>query len=158
MSKCGYNKSKIFEEAINHCRWKSVLRNLLKTNEFSEDDLRKYSDRTFDEILQDVYKICKGTNGIGMLAIYDITSAICRYNKINIDKVYIVGKGPKRALKLLDLKAKSKRLGEIKLSYVEIAEVLKAFKEKSYNMDSKIEKSKNGDDYESYICNWQKDK
>ena len=59
-----------------------------------------------------------------MLTIYDITSAICRYNKINIEKIYIIGKGPKRAIRLLGVKAKSQKIENIKLNYVEIPEIL----------------------------------
>jgi len=93
-----------------------------------------------------------------MLTIYDITSAICRYNKINIEKIYIIGKGPKRAIRLLDIKAKSQKIENITLNYVEIPEILKAFQEKNYEINLQIKNSNNGDDFESYICNWQKDK
>jgi len=93
-----------------------------------------------------------------MLTIYDITSAICRYNKINIEKIYIIGKGPKRAICLLDVKAKSQKIENITLKYVEIPEILKAFQEKNYEINLQIKNSNNGDDFESYICNWQKDK
>ena len=30
--------------------------------------------------------------------------------------------------------------------------------EKKYEMNSQIRNSNNGDDFESYICNWQKNK
>jgi len=73
-----------------------------------------------------------------MLTIYDITSAICRYNKINIEKIYIIGKGPKRAIRLLDVKAKSQKIENITLKYVEIPEILKAFQEKKYEINLQI--------------------
>ena len=75
-----------------------------------------------------------------MLTIYDITSPICRYNKINIEKIYIIGKGPKRAIRLLDVKAKSQKIENIKLNYVEIPEILKAFQEKNYEINLQIKK------------------
>jgi hypothetical protein len=37
-------------------------------------------------------------------------------------------------------------------------EILKAFQEKNYEINLQIKNSNNGDDFESYICNWQKDK
>jgi len=99
--------------------------------------------------------ICDPVKGIGQLTIYDITSAICRYNKIIIDKIYITGKGTKRAISLLNIKAKTQKIGRVTLKYVEI---LKAFNEKNYEMNSQIRNSNNGDDFETYICNWQKNK
>ena len=155
---CG-SKRYIFQEAIDHCRWKKVLRNnvLVKT-EFQEHNLHQFTDKSFNEILLFVYNICDKVEGIGMLTIYDITSAICRYNKINIEMIYIIGKGPKRAIRLLDIKAKSQKIENITLNYVEIPEILKAFQEKNYEINLQIKNSNNGDDFESYICNWQKDK
>lgn len=156
---CGSKRYIIFQEAIDHCRWKTVLRNnvLVKT-EFQEHNLHQFTGKSFNEILLFVYNICDKFEGIGMLTIYDITSAICRYNKINIEKIYIIGKGPKRAIRLLDIKAKSQKIENITLNYVEIPELLKAFQGKNYEINLQIKNSNNGDDFESYICNWQKDK
>jgi hypothetical protein len=153
------SKRYIFQEAIDHCRWKKVLRNnvLVKT-EFQEHNLHQFTGKSFNEILLFVYNICDKVEGIGMLTIYDITSAICRYNKINIEKIYIIGKGPKRAIRLLDIKVKSQKIENITLNYVEIPEILKAFQEKNYEINLQIKNSNNRDDFESYICNWQKDK
>jgi hypothetical protein len=151
------SKRYIFQEAIDHCRWKKVLRdNVLAKTEFQEHNLEQFTSKSFNEILLFVYNICDKVEGIGMLTIYDITFAICRYNKINIEKIYIIGNGAKRAIRLLDVKAKSQKIENIK--YVEIPEILKAFQEKNYEINLQIKNSNNGDDFESYICNWQKDK
>lgn len=159
MSKSCGSKRYIFQEAIDHCRWKSVLRNNVFTqNELQENNLYKFAGKTFDEILLCVYNICNKVEGIGMLTIYDITSAICRYNKIIIDKIYIIGKGPKRAISLLNIKAKTQKIDGIILKYVEIPEILKAFNEINYEINSQIKNSNNGDEFETYICNWQKNK
>ena len=153
------SKRYIFQEAIDHCRWKKVLRNnVLTKTEFQEHNLHEFKSKNFNEILLFVYNICDKVEGIGMLTIYDITSAICRYNKINIEKIYIIGKGPKRAIRLLDVNAKSQKIENITLKYVEIPEILKAFQLKKYEINLQIKNSNNGDDFESYICNWQKDK
>ena len=155
---CG-SKRYVFQEAIDHCRWKgALLRNVITHPELQETNLYNFAGKTFDEILLFVYDICDKVEGIGMLTIYDITSAICRYNKINIDKVYIIGKGPKRAIRLLQIKPKTHKIQHITLHYVEILEILKAFIEKNFEINVNIKKSINGDDFESYICNWQKDK
>lgn len=106
---CG-SKRYIFQEAIDHCRWKkALLNNVLVKKEFQEHKLHKFAGKSFNEILSFVYNICDKVEGIGMLTIYDITSVICRYNKINIEKIYIIGNGPKRAIRLLDIKAKSEK-------------------------------------------------
>jgi hypothetical protein len=159
MSKSCGSKRYIFQEAVDHCRWKSVLRNsVLTQNELQEQNLHQFACKRFDEILLWVNNICDTFEGIGMLTIYDITSAICRYNKIIIDTIYIIGKGTKRAISLLNIKAKTQKIGSITLKYVEISEILKAFNEKNYEMDLQIRNSNNGDDFETYICNWQKNK
>lgn len=160
MSKvCKSSKKNIYQEAINHCRWKKILNNMVLSNvDLQSENLHKFSGLTFDDILLHVHKICKDIRGIGMLAIYDITSAICRYNKININKIYIVGKGPKRAINLLELKTKTRKIKNVSVKYVEIPNILKAFKDKDIKIDPKIQNSNNGDDFESYICNWQKNK
>ena len=97
----------VFQEAIDHCRWKSVLRNkVLTISELQENKLHQFAGKSFDEILLFIYNICEKVEGIGMLTIYDITSAICRYNKIIVEKIYIIGNGTKRAIKLLNIKSK----------------------------------------------------
>ena len=159
MSKLCGSKRPIFQEAEDHCRWKSVLRNnVLTQNELQEYNLHQFAGKRFDEIILCVYNICDKVKGIGMLTIYDITSAICRYNKIIIDKVYIIGKGPKRAISLLNIKAKTQKIDRVTLKYVEISEILKAFNDKNYEINSQIKNSNNSDDFETYICNWQKNK
>jgi hypothetical protein len=88
----------IFQEAIDHCRWKKALHSIL-----NKINMVKYENKTFEQIMIEIYNICDNVKGVGMLTIYDITSAICRYYKINIDKVYIIGGGPKRAVKILKI-------------------------------------------------------
>lgn len=142
----------MFQEAIDHCRWKNTLKNTIKKIEISE-----YNNKTFDEIIVKIYSICKNIKGLGLLAIYDITSAICRFYKINIDKVYIIGNGPKRAIKLLNLKTKTHKINEnIKIKYVDICDIVNAFDKKNYELSKDIRDNKNGDIFETFICKWQK--
>ena len=155
---CG-GKQSIFQEAIDHCRWKGVLRKaILSQPELQEHNLSQFAGKSFEDIWLYVYAICHPVEGIGMLTVYDITSAICRYNTIYIERVYIIGNGPKRAIRLLEIKAKTQKLQEITMKYVEIPEIVQAFRAKSYEIDAQIQQSQNGDDFETYICNWQKDK
>ena len=91
-----------------------------------------------------------------MLATYDITSAICRYNNIVIDKVYIIGNGPKRAIQLLHITPYIYKNKHVTLKYVNISELRNAFHAKHYTIDACVAESNNGDHWESYICNWQK--
>jgi hypothetical protein len=158
MSKCNSRKY-IFQEAKDHCRWKNVLQNqILTKSELQESNLQQFIDKSFEEILLYVHSICDNIKGIGMLTIYDITSAICRYNKINIDKIYIIGTGPKRAIRLLNITPKIQKIQNIKLKYVEIDEILQAFNDQQFEINLQIKNSNNGDEFETYICNWQKDK
>jgi hypothetical protein len=148
------NSNNIFQEAINHCRWKAVLYSVLKKINVSD-----YNNKTFEEIILQIYIICNDVKGIGLLTIYDISAAICRYYKINIDKVYIIGNGPKRAVKLLNIKTKIYNINDnIKIRYVDICDVINAFDLNSYELDVNIRNNKNGDILETYICNWQKTK
>jgi len=144
--------SDICDEAIAHCRWKTILKRVLE-NDIS---LESYMNKGFEEIFESVHNICKEVKGIGLLTVYDIVSAICRYYSINIDFVYIIGGGPVRAIKLLNLKTKTKKIGSILLKYVKIEDVISSFQIKNYQMNEYIKTSTNGDDFESYICNWQK--
>ena len=151
------SKKNIFQEAIDHCRWKKVLQNdVLVKSELQEHNLDQFADKNFNEIFIIIYNICDKVEGIGLLTIYDISSAICRFNKINIDRIYIIGAGPKKAIRLLDVKAKSQKIDKITLKYVEISEILEAFQKKNYKINLQIKNSNNGDDFETYICNWQK--
>ncbi len=88
---------------------------------------------------------------------YDIVSAICRRFNVNIEYVYIIGGGPVRACKLLHLEPKRKKICKgVVLRYLEIKDIVTAFQENGYTMDDYLRTNTNGDDYESYICNWQK--
>jgi hypothetical protein len=147
----------IYHEVVEHCRWKKVLsREVLSHVSLQEENLHLFAGNTFEEILLIVKDICDKVEGIGRLSIYDITSAICRYNKINIDKVYIVGGGPKRAIELLKMTPKTQKIEGFVLKYIEIRDLLLAFQEINHELPLEIVNSINGDDYESYICNWQK--
>ena len=148
---CNYS-TKIFQEAFDHCRWKKVLHNVLK-----EINISSYENKTFEEIIVEMHSICSNVKGIGLLTMYDITSAICRHYKINIDKVYIIGNGPKRAIKLLNIKTKIHKINnKIKINYVDITDIIIAFDMSCHELDENIKNNKNGDILETYICNWQK--
>ena len=141
------------DEAIAHCRWKGALMTVLESNIV----LEKYSNKNFEEIFESIYNICKEVKGIGLLTMYDIVSAICRRFNVNIEYVYIIGGGPVRACKLLHLEPKRKKICKgVVLRYLEIKDIVTAFQENGYTMDDYLRTNTNGDDFESYICNWQK--
>lgn len=143
------NNNGIYDEALSHCRWKTVL----KKNKH-KIKIKNFKNKNFEEIMVKVYTIFKNIKGIGMLSMYDISAGICRYYDVKIDKVYIIGNGPKRAIKILNLKKRKHNIYEkLNLYYVEKKDIDNAFKK----LNLKIPKNlKTGDDYESYICNWQK--
>lgn len=150
------NKTELFQEAIDHCRWKHVLKTrVLTLNELSIINIIKYKNDKFEDIFINIYNLTKSIYGIGLLCVYDITSAICRYNNINISKIYIIGNGPKKAIKLLNIKYKLQKINNIiNLKYVEINDIINAFK--LYNIKNTIKDKHNGDEYESFLCNLQK--
>jgi len=151
MKTCNHSTN-IYQEAIDHCRWKKVLHLILK-----EINILDYKNKTFEEIICKIYDICHNVQGIGMLTMYDITSAICRYYNININKVYIIGNGPKRAVKLLNMITKTHKINDkIKINFVDITDVINAFDINCYELNENIRNNNNGDILETYICNWQK--
>lgn len=144
----------IFHEAYEHCRHKKKLVDSLK-----KINILDYKNKTFEEIIIEIYSIFEGVKHVGPLTKYDITSAICRYYNINIDKVYIIGGGPNKSIKLLNIKTQIHKINnKIKLKFVEINDVLKAFDTNQYELDETIRNTKNGDKVETYLCNWQKTK
>ena len=151
-------KINIFQEAMDHCRWKRQLDTFLLRPELHDNILQDYSGKSFEEILLTVYNICEKVKGVGMLTVYDIVAAICRFNNINIERVYIIGGGPVRAARLLNIKLKTHKIEKIALKYIEISEIIEAFDKQKLEIDSQIKYSNNGDEFETYICNWQKDK
>lgn len=152
MKLCG-ESTEMFEEAIDHSRWKTVMLNTIETR----IEYRNYKNRTFESILTDVSSICESIKGIGPLGKYDITAGICRKYNINIERVYIIGGGPIRAIKLLKLTTKSHRINDkVKLQYVSIGDIVNAFDRCGFYLDETIKTTTDGDKVESFICNWQK--
>jgi hypothetical protein len=151
MSKVCNSTKFIFQEAKDHCRWKKALMPIL--NSINVND---YRGKSFDEVFVSISNLCNPIAGLGMLTIYDITAAICRHNKIVMDKVFIIGNGPKRAVKLLGLHVKIHILEKARLKYVEIEEIISAFDTHGYTMDEHMRKMRCGDTFETFICNWQK--
>ena len=141
----------MFEEAYSHIRLKSKM-----TEALDKINIMDYQYYTFEEIISNIYDIVNSIKGVGMLAVYDITSAICRFYNKNIEKVYIVGGGPQRAIQILGIIPKKHKINKITLSYVEIVDIISAFDIKSFKLDEFIRNTTNGDIIESYICNWQK--
>jgi hypothetical protein len=144
------SKEEFFGEAMAHCRWKKVLRESV----LSRIEISRYSGSCFEEVYEDIAGICREVKGVGELTVYDMVAAICCHFGIRIDRVYIVGNGPKRAIELLEIKTKRYRFGRISLPYVKIEEIHDAFKTKGFPEEPP--KTDDGDEMESWICNWQK--
>jgi hypothetical protein len=54
------------------------------------------------------------------------------------------------------MSTKTQNIAGVSLKYVSIADLVDAFTAKGFCMDASVRDSDNGDDYETYICNWQK--
>jgi len=141
MEQIKHNKTILYSEAISHCRHKTKIKEFLK----NKINIEKYKNSNFENIFLDVQSLVDTSGSIGPLSKYDIASDIFRYHGNMIDKVYIVGGGPRRAIRLLGLKTSTNRI--IKLKYVSINDIVQRL-----NLEPTID----GDLLESFICNWQK--
>ena len=152
---CNSSTDYIFQEAINHTRHETKLRPLLK-----DIDIKYYQNKNFEEIICMIHDICKNINQIGPLMVYDISSALCRHYGIIIDNVYIIGGGPKKAIKLLNINPKLHKINKnIKVHhYVTIDELITAFDNSIYELNETMRNNRNGDDWETFICKWAKNK
>ena len=72
------------------------------------------------------------------------------------DFVAVMDEARSLAIELLGLEAKKKWINNIKVNYVEIQAVVKAFENKSFDIVNEIKLTKNGDLVESFLCKWQK--
>jgi hypothetical protein len=143
--------TRIYRDAISHCRWKSSLMTVLTSIQIEE-----YKNQTFETIFESIGNICDGVKGVGLLTIYDIVSAICVNHTITINRVYIIGGGPKRAITLLNMKTSVHKIGKYRLKYVSSSDIINAFAKHGYALDDDMKTEINGDVFETYICVWQK--
>lgn len=144
-------KFEIFDEAISHCRWKKNIYKII-----NQINIKEYNKKSFDDIFTNIFNKTTSIKGVGLLSTYDIVAAICRFHNVIIDKVFIIGNGPKNAIKLLKLKCKTYKINNIKLKYVDINEVKNAFIKEHFTLESNIKTCVDGDLIESFLCNWQK--
>ena len=133
-------KNVLFHEAKSHCRHKTILNVFLKNL-----NLDSFKDKPFSQIFLELKNAKREKGSIGNLTIYDIASDIVRHNGGQINKVYIIGSGPKRAIKILGIK---KQLDPVtRLHFVSCEDVIRA---------CNLEPTTDGDLLETYICQWQK--
>ena len=107
----------LFAEALSHCRHGRRLRETITGLR-----VETYAGKSFEEVFGEVYTACRtpaNKYGIGKLTVYDLAAAICRHHSIRIPHVYIIGGGPKRAVKLLGLETSIQHIGDVSLHYVE---------------------------------------
>jgi hypothetical protein len=112
-------KDKLFYEARSHCRHKTTLDFFLKTH---FENLEQFKNKSFQEIFLQVRDTNRSSGAIGSLTCYDIASDIFRFHGGTIDKVYIIGNGPKQTAKQYQLKTKKEK--STGLRYVEVSEVV----------------------------------
>ena len=139
----------VFQEAYNHSRQKTLILKMIDSLSLSS-----YQGKSFEDVLSSITNVAKQFPGIGILGIYDIASGISRYNAIPVKRVYIIGDGPKRAAKLLNLPLKTHTCSSRKYTYVEIPVVLEALEKKGISIESR--KKQDGDFLETFLCVWQK--
>jgi hypothetical protein len=133
-------KKVLFWEARCHCRHKTILDLFLK-----DIDVNAFKNKSFAQVFLEIHALKRPKGSIGTLTLYDIASDIVRHNGGCIDKVYIIGSGPKRAIKLLDIK--KQRDNSTGLYFVTCEDVVSK---------CNLEPTSDGDLLETYICQWQK--
>jgi hypothetical protein len=112
--------------------------------------METFAGKTFEEVYCKIRETSSKIDEIGKLTLYDLTAAMCKYHGTKINRVYIVGNGPKRAIKYLGIPVKIQKPENLK--YVEIPDLKRVLLARGYH----LLESDNGDDYESYICRLQK--
>lgn len=142
----------VFQEAIDHCRWKTILQRDVIPNILLPD----FVGKTFQEILLAVWTICEPTKGVGMLTIYDLAAAIAKHHRTHIQHVYIIGGGPRRFVQLFGIKPSIEKIGHLRMKYISIEQVKQAHIDHGHELETYLHACTDGDEYESYICNMQK--
>lgn len=150
---------RLFPDAYLHCRWQRPLYNLLETlrDSKSVDNIfaRFKSYTSVISIFAAINNLAKDIFGIGPLTVYDITIAICRVHKITDKRIHLCGNGPIRAARQLKLPVLHYSEGGHTLNYITIPDALNAFDTIMHELPPSLKNSKNGDDFESYMCRWQ---
>lgn len=106
-----------FKRAFDHCRSTRVLKDAIEKYIMPY----QYHNQTFETIVVYVDSIFKNIKGLGLLTTVDVTKCICDAFNIEIDRIYLIGSGPKMTLKNLgkeDL-IKIHNIGNLKLPYIE---------------------------------------
>jgi hypothetical protein len=98
--------------------------------------------------------------GVGFLGCYDIAAGIMRHVKQErIERVYLVGKGPQRAIRKLQLNhwVEYERLNDsIKLPFIQLSIVARQLWRNRVSIPKSIILFRDGDAMESFLCNWSK--
>jgi hypothetical protein len=142
----------MFHQAISHCRHKSTLKRVISTIR-----LQDFSTcLTFEEIFANVEKVCKPIYGIGTLSVYDLSTDIAKHYGLQPKMIYCIGNGPRTALCLLGIKPIIQKLGSQWVQATTTSAVQHAFHQKGLSIPEKLYTSTNPDDWESFLCIWQK--
>jgi hypothetical protein len=146
------NYNDFFRECLWHGRHRSEIKTLLQIIYACRDTYRlEHNLTTFDQVYQFVSTQYGTKPRVGPLFKYDVTTQLCRYYGIIIDKVYIVGSGPKKNAFRLNLTLKTNPITD--LSYAEASEVINklgvGYIDKAFGTlsDKFI-----GDDLETILC------
>jgi hypothetical protein len=148
---CSTKTSYVFQEGYNHSRNKHIFRQTFDTLELS-----KFEGKSFEDVFLTISSICDSTKGLGTLAIYDVTAAICRSNNIPIENIFLIGNGPKQAIERLGLQPNEIKIGKRYLNYVSVTDVKDAFQKKNISLKQSLVDCMDGDTFETYLCQWQK--
>ncbi len=147
----------MYEEALSHCRHTTTLKSKVIPVLNTQVECGLYENiATFEKVFTKVDIVCTPIFGIGNLTIYDLSVAIARKYGLQPSIIYCPGSGTQSALKLLGIRPINKKIGTRTIPSTTIATVHDTFNKKGYPIPEQIQHSKNSDDWESFLCNWQK--
>jgi len=141
---------KRFSEARIHAHRKDVVDLFLPIIDSIIESCTQWNFESIYALLK-----TKKINQIGPLTLYDITVQICKERGIPIQRVYLAGNGPYNAVTKL-LTMPMKKCSVTRLNYVTISDVREVFRKKGFRLS--MLNSENGNDYESALCYYWKER
>lgn len=127
------------------------------TKYFNNIKLKKFKNKSFEEILNDILINYENTKGLGIITKYLLASKIACHLNINKTKIIIFHKKMSRAIKILNItNIKKIKINNIIFNFIELDDLLLGFKniDIPYN-ENIININSNLDMAEKYLYYWQ---
>lgn len=149
------NYSDFFRECLYHGYHRQEIKVLLIDIYTKKDSFKELNNLdSFEKVYIFVNDNYRSKPRAGPLFIYDVTTQLCRYYSIPIDKVYIVGSGPRINCNKLNLTLKYNP--DISLQYVVVQELIDKLSIDYINkVFGELSNDFIGDDLETILCGYK---